>query len=66
MQRIFAHKEKLNCALKSCMVSMATVNVILDDGCTYNIDHIGTVAGPRPLSLDSLLSLDISILSCDK
>ena len=45
---------------------MATVNVILDDGCTYKIDHIGTVAGPRPLSLVSLLSLDISLLSCGK
>ena len=66
MQRIFARKEKLNCTLKNCMVSMATVNVILDDVCTYKIDHIGTVAGSRLLSLVSLLSLDISLLSCGK
>ena len=38
---------------------MATVNVILDTGCTYKIDHIATVARPRPLSLVSLLRLEI-------
>ena len=46
------------------MVSMATVNMIHKEGCTYN--QIAAVARPRPLSLVSLLSLDISLLSCGK
>ena len=45
---------------------MATVNVILDEGCTYKIDHITTVARLRQRSLVSLLSLDIALLSCGK
>ena len=32
MQIIFAPKDKLNCTMKKCTVSMATVNVILEDG----------------------------------
>ena len=63
MQRSFARKDKLICTMKKYMVSMATVNVILDEGCTYKIDHIATAARPRPLSLVSLLSLDIFLLS---
>ena len=42
MQRIFVFKDILNYTMKNCMVSMATVNVILM-GCTYKIDHIFTV-----------------------
>ena len=33
MQRIFVLKDKLNFTMKSCMGSMATVNVILWHGC---------------------------------
>ena len=66
MQKGFARKDKLNFNMKKCMASMATVNVILDTGCTYKIDHIATVVRPRPLSLVSLLRLDISLLSCGK
>ena len=40
---------------------MSTINVILDEGCTYKIDHIATFARARPLSLVLLLSLDISL-----
>ena len=29
---IFASKDKLNCTMKKCMVSMATVNLILENG----------------------------------
>ena len=32
MQRIFVLKEKLVCTMKKCMVSMATVNVVLEHG----------------------------------
>ena len=32
MQRIFVIKDKLNCIMKKCMVSMATVNVIFEHG----------------------------------
>ena len=32
MQKMFVLKDKLNCTLKQCMVSMATVNAILEDG----------------------------------
>ena len=43
MQIMFVPKDKLNCTMKKCTVSMATVNVILEDGgCTYKIDHIST------------------------
>ena len=66
MQKGFARKDKLNFNMKKCMASMATVNVILDTGCTYEIDHIATVGRPRPLSLVSLLRLDISLSSCGK
>ena len=51
MQRIFARKDKLNFTMKKCMVSMATVNVILDEGYTYKI---ATVARH---GLQSLVSL---------
>ena len=45
---------------------MATVNVIADGGYTYKINHIATVARPRPLSLVSLLSLYITLSSYGK
>ena len=61
MQRIFGRKDKLNCTMKTCIVPMATVNIILDEGCTYKIDHNVTVARPRPLILVSLLSYLICI-----
>ena len=32
MQRIFVLKDKLNCTMKKCMVSMATINMILENG----------------------------------
>ena len=32
MQRIFVLKDKLNCTMKKCMVSMATINTILKHG----------------------------------
>ena len=32
MQRFFVLKEKLVCTMRKCMVSMATVNVILEHG----------------------------------
>ena len=32
MQRIFVLKDKLNCTMKKCMVSMATINAILEHG----------------------------------
>ena len=32
MQRIFVLKDNLNCTMKKCMVSMATVNAILEHG----------------------------------
>ena len=59
MKKSFARKDKLNFNMKKCMAGMVNVNVILDTGCTYKIDHIATVVRPRPLSLVSLLRLDI-------
>ena len=41
-------------------------NVFLEEGCSYKIDHIATVARPMPLSLVSLLSLDIFLFFCGK
>ena len=32
MQRIFVLKDKLNCTIKKCMVSMATINTFLKHG----------------------------------
>ena len=32
MQRIFVFKDKLNCTMKKCIVSMATVNTIFEHG----------------------------------
>ena len=32
MQIMFVPKDKLNCTMRKCTVSMATVNVILEDG----------------------------------
>ena len=32
MQRFFVLKDELNCTLKKCMVSMTTVDVILEHG----------------------------------
>ena len=35
MQRIFVVKDKLFCSMKKCMVSMATINIILEHGGTH-------------------------------
>ena len=60
MQRIFVIKDKLFCTKEKCMVSMATVNTILEHGgCTYIISHISAVTYPRPLNL---VSLDMALL----
>ena len=44
MQRIFVLKDKLNCTMKKCMVSMATINTILKHG-----------GGHRKLTISQLL-----------
>ena len=51
MQRNFVLKDKLFCTMKKCMVSMATVNVILEHVDVYKIGHISAVTYPRPLIL---------------
>ena len=47
MQRIFVLKEKLVCTMRKCMVSMATVNVILEHGGV----HAKLVISPLLLTL---------------
>ena len=48
MQRIFVLKDKLVCAMKKCMVSMATVNMILE----HRGVHTKLVIYPLLLILD--------------
>ena len=48
MQRIFVLKDKLFCTMKECMVSMATINVILEHGGV----HIKLVISPLLPILD--------------
>ena len=47
MQRMFGLKDKLVCTMKKCMVSMATVDVILEHG------DVHTKLVSRPLGLVS-------------
>ena len=48
MQRIFVLKENLVCTMKKCMVSMATINVVLEHGGV----HTKLVISPILLILD--------------
>ena len=48
IQRIFVHKDKLNCTMKKCMVSMATVNEIHEHGGV----HTKLIISPLLLILD--------------
>ena len=48
MQRIFVPKDKLNCTMKNCMVSMATVKAILE----YEGVHRKLIISPLLLILD--------------
>ena len=48
MQRIVVLKEKHVCTMEKCMVSMATVNVILEHGDV----HTKLVTSPLLLTLD--------------
>ena len=48
MQRFFVLKEKLVCTMRKCMVSMATVNVILEHGGV----HTKLLISPLLLTLD--------------
>ena len=48
MQRIFVFKDKLFCTMKTCMVSMATIDMILKDGGV----HTKLVISPLLLIVD--------------
>ena len=54
LQILFVIKDKLVCTIKKCIVSKATVKVILEHGgCKYKIGHISTIVYPRSLNLES-------------
>ena len=48
MQRFFVPKEKLVCTLKKCIVSMATINAVLEHGGV----HTKLIITPLLLILD--------------
>ena len=48
MKKKIVLKDKLNCTLKKCMVSMATVNAIFEDGG----NHTKLIVSPLLLILD--------------
>ena len=50
--KIFVLKDKLNCTMKKCMASMATVDEILEHG-GVQIDHISIVTYSRLLNMVS-------------
>ena len=50
MQRMFVLKDKLNCTMKKCMVTMATVYAILEHGCV----HTKLTISPLLLILDQV------------
>ena len=53
-KKTFVSKDKLNCTLKKYTVSMATVNVILQDGGIHTkLVNISTVTDPRLLPVVS-------------